>query len=73
MAKFERFTRKKTRTSANTTDERCTLRITIAAWEPGSKGNTTVKGNIHRSMSVRNAKVSEVTKAIEDALFDPDS
>ncbi len=64
MKKFQRPIL--SRTGRNVKDEAGSVRITLIL----QAGSRVVRGNITRTISVRNAKISEVAAAIEKALFD---
>lgn len=45
------------------------VRVQVAAIDPTKTGAHLIKGNICKSLSIRNAKVGDVFAAIEKALF----
>ena len=67
MAKFERR-RRTVDNRMNTDDSKGIVRVTVFR----ANGGAHVKGNITRSVSLDNVKVSEVFSAIEDALLEGD-
>ena len=50
-------------------DERGTIAVQVLLAKKQS-GNVHKKGNIHRTLTIKNAKVSEVFAALERFLFD---
>lgn len=62
--RFERATRPR-----NTDDDPGDVRIVVALIDPVRRGGYSKPGNILRTLTVRNAKVSEVHGMIERLLF----
>lgn len=65
--KFRRPERKH-RSTKNTEDTKGTVKVIVARIVPGS-GGLYVKGNIIRTATIADAKVSEVFKTVDAALF----
>ena len=70
MAKLKKFKRAGLTQKKDMADERGTVKVQCILVTRGTGGAKAVKGNICRSLTVANAKVSEVIKAIEDAIIE---